>query len=115
MALIFTLYAGLGDSPVQGNAGPLNYANISKRSHDNGIALRGILKDSEIEGYTLVEGTGFYGGQAEPCAIVTVICVEPGQAQTLKGLLLQVAENYKRAARQEEVWITQRIEDLLIV
>ena len=115
MALIFTLYAGLGGPPVRGNAEPRNYANIGTHSHDNGIALRGILKDSEIEGYTMLEGTGFYGEQVEPCAIVTVICVEPEQAETLKDLLLQVAEDYKRAARQEEVWITRRIEDLIIV
>jgi len=116
MALHLTMYAGLGVAPGESDPDARrNAAGISGITHANGNTLRQILKGSSLLGYSIVEGTGFYEGLREPCLIVSVICPEPEEAAAVEQALLRVAEEYKAATRQQEVWITRRVEDLIIV
>jgi hypothetical protein len=116
MALHLTMYAGLGAQPGEADEeAKQNAAGISKRTYNNGLALKRILEASALEGYSIVEGTGFYEGLKEPCMIVSVICQDFSQVAAAEAGLLDVAKAYKQAARQQEVWITRRVEDLIIV
>lgn len=112
MALVFDLYVGFGPAPSDE---PQNYAGISKISEGNRKALRKILAESNLVGYTLLEGTGFYGEQKEPCGVVRVIEPDPERAPIVQSELEEVARIYKRAARQEEVWLTRTAQLLTIV
>lgn len=116
MALHLTLYAGLGVGP--GSSDPEargNFSGTSKRTYEHGQLLKSILKDSGLPGYSIVEGSGFYKDNVEPCMIVSVICAEAAESRGVESTLKAVAEQYKELALQEEVWITRRIEDLIIV
>ena len=110
MALVFDLYVGFGSSPNE----PRNFAGISQVSENNKKVLRKILEESDLSGYTLLEGQGVYRGESEPCGIVRVIETEPERAPQTQGALEAVARSYKQAARQEEVWLTRTVQLLTI-
>lgn len=101
MATVFTIYAGLN--------GPLGTEEEHKA-----ILLR-ILAESGIDGYTLTEGIGVYAGQPELCAVVVLIATNDADASDLSQHVAEVAIEYKDETSQQEVWITRRKEELLIV
>lgn len=100
MATVFTIYAGLN--------GPFG-------EEQNRVILMLILSECGIDGYTLSEGVGVYGGKSEPSAIVTLIAPRDCDAADLAEHVVEVATAYKKEAKQEEVWVTRRQEELLIV
>lgn len=100
MATVFTIYAGFN--------GPLG-------EEENRIILLRILAECGIDGYTLTEGVGVYNGHPEPCAVVTLIAPRDRDASDLAEHVAEVALDYRDQAKQEEVWVTRRQEELLIV
>jgi hypothetical protein len=107
MALHLTMYAGLG---------PRQWDSCGAETQEtNRLFLGQILDDSDLPGCTIVEGRGVYDGHSERCVIVSVICPDPSEAAQVELELRTVAENYKAAADQEAVWITRRVEDLIVV
>lgn len=100
MATVFTIYAGFN--------GPLGQER-------NREILYKILSECGVNGYTVVEGFGMYNGEPEACAMVTLIAPRDSLRDDLAEHLAEVATRYKDQAQQEEVWITRRQEDLLIV
>ena len=92
------------------------------------VGLHGIGSDEDVNlatlieeldqfcsgGYTLTMAQGRYDGQDELSAVVCVIAKhghEPRVRQKLVSALLA----YKAKAHQEEVWLTTRTEDLIIL
>lgn len=100
MATVFTIYAGFN--------GPLG-------EDENKRILYQILGECGVNGYTVTEGLGMYNGEPEPCAIVTLIAPRDSLRDALAEHLAEVANRYKDRAQQEEVWVTRRQEELLIV
>jgi hypothetical protein len=101
MATVFTAFVGF------------NGPNASVNS--NRALLFDLLADSDLVGYTVTEGDGFYDGQPEPSAVVTVIGSTEEETLAYGEALIQACRTYKELACQAEVWITRREEDLLIV
>jgi len=102
--IVFTAYVGF-NGPVPGP-----WVVEANRS-----LLVGLLDDSELTGYTLQLADGFYAGEQEPSATVTVICRTTEEAVAYGEALIGVCRLYKEIAGQAEVWITRREEELLIV
>ena len=100
MTTVFTIYAGLN--------GPLG------EDENKQILLR-ILAECGIDGYTWTEGIGFYNGRPELSAIVTLIVANDADVFDMANHVAEVAIGYKDEAQQEEVWVTRREEQLLIV
>ena len=100
MATVYTIYAGFN--------GP------------NGIdcnrdLLFRILSECGLNGYTIIEGVGMYNGVSEPGASVILIAQNERDDEHIREHVAAVANEYKDRAQQEEVWVTRRQEDLLII
>ena len=82
---------------------------------ENKIRLFEILESSDLAGYTVTRADGFYGGEAEPSAVITVIAQTEEEAVDCGIALVNVCRVYKEATKQESVWITRHEQDLLVV
>lgn len=100
MATVYTIYAGFnGPNGVQSNR----------------ETLFRILAECGLNGYTVIEGTGMYNGVPEPGASVILIAPNERDDEHIREHVAAVANEYKDLALQEEVWVTRRQEDLLII
>jgi len=107
MATIFTMYAGLAANQARGSRSTVINANRS--------ILLEILNFHHSEGYTLIEGFGCFESQEEPTAIITFIAQTKEAADKLGEKIAVTATEYKELCSQQEVWITRREEELLII
>lgn len=100
MAVVFTIYVGFdGPDGVETNR----------------QTLFSLLSESGINGYTVTEAIGTYDGKQEPSATVILISPCDDQAVELGLHAIEVARAYKKQAKQQEVWVSRRAEDLLAV
>jgi len=76
--------------------------------------LADLLADSGIDGCTITPAQGYYDGEYEPSAVVTVIC-QDNQASAVDKAFRQVCSSYKHAAEQYSIWLTRRQEDLSVI
>ena len=107
MATVFTMYAGLAADTTHGNTLALARCNRA--------TLLDCLNFNHSDGFTLFEGIGCFQGKEEPTVIVTFIAQTREAAEELGEQVAATAADYKKFALQQEVWITRREEELLIV
>jgi hypothetical protein len=107
MATIFTMYAGLAISKAGGSHSIITNANRS--------ILLEILNRNHSEGYTLLEGIGGFECYEEPTVIASFVAQTKEAADELGERVAAIAAEYKEQGDQQEVWITRREEELLIV
>ena len=107
MATVFTMYAGLAVNGAGGNHSIVINANRA--------ILFELLNRNHSEGFTLLEGLGCFECNEEPTAIVSFIAQTKEAADALGERLAATAAQYKEQGDQQEVWITRREEELLIV
>lgn len=88
------------------------HGKLSTDAFWNRGVLRGILAGSDLDGYTINEGVGLWGGKEEPTDVVTYIS---GRKDKDYQLILDIAKEYKKATGQEEVWVTRSEEVLSII
>ena len=107
MATVFTMYAGLATNEAGGN--------LSVVINANRAILLDLLNLNHSEGFTLFEGLGCFEYNEEPTAIVSFIAQTKEAADALGERVAATAAKYKEEGDQQEVWITRREEELLIV
>jgi hypothetical protein len=107
MATVFTMYAGLA---VNGTGG-----NHSIVINANRALLLDLLNRNHSEGFTLFKGLGCFECNEEPTVIVSFIAQTKEAADELGERVAATAAKYKEEGDQQEVWITRREEELLIV
>ena len=107
MATIFTMYAGLAINEPGGSHSIVINANRS--------ILLEILNRNHSEGYTLLGGIGCFECNEEPTVIANFIAQTKEAADELGERVAATAAEYKELGAQQEVWITRREEELLIV
>lgn len=105
MAVVFTIYAGLG---TPGDDSP-------DRPARNRAVLLDLLKHCHPDGFTVVDGIGCWEGIEEPGASVIFIAPVDENADALEERVCDTAQAYKIAAEQQEVWITRRREILAVL
>lgn len=100
MATVYTIYVGF---------------NGPRGVEYNRDLLFHVLAGCGLNGYTVIEGTGMYNGIPEPGASVILIAPNERDDEHIREHVAAVANEYKDLAQQEEVWVTRRQEDLLII
>lgn len=110
MIQILTIHVGFGSNEPDYDSSPSYYHKLYR-----GILL-GILHDRFPDGFTLLEGVGFFRSQQEPCANVVIIS-QPGASRDEQNELTKrvclAAQSYARLAKQVDVWVTSREESII--
>lgn len=104
MATVFTIYVGFNGSDQSPETQMTNRDTLFR-----------ILAASGMDGYTVYEGLGLWAGQTEPGASVVMIATRDADAEYVAAHARIIAAKYKDQAEQEEVWLTRRQEDLLVI
>lgn len=111
MARIITIHVGFGSNAPDYSSASSHYHELHRR------ILLDLLRDRFSGGFTLLEGVGYFQGEAEPCANAVVIIPDyvglEEQARIMREAY-NVARAYKEKADQAQVWVTSRDEVLTI-
>lgn len=110
MTLVLTIHVGFGSNEPDYDSSPAHYHKLYRD------ILLDILHDRFPDGFTILEGIGFFRSQQEPCANVVIIS-QPGASNEERNELVKrvclAAQSYARLANQVDVWVTSREESII--